>query len=90
MFNIITETCSIVIMNNTINKNYKTNEKGRINKQIIKDIYDISLPTTSVRLIASIGFFLEPIILTNILLKTGYSSTYITLEYGIINSYVMP
>lgn len=90
LFNIITETCSIVIMNNTINKNYKTNEKGRINKQIIKDIYDISLPTTSVRLIASIGFFLEPIILTNILLKTGYSSTYITLEYGIINSYVMP
>ena len=53
-------------------------------------ILNISIPTTSVRLISSVGFFLEPIILTSTLLATGFSSNYITLEYGIINSYIIP
>ena len=59
-------------------------------KYIIKEMLSISIPTTSVRLIASVGFFLEPIILTNTLLSTGYSPNYITMEYGIINSYIVP
>ena len=91
LFNIITEIISIVIMKKTIKKKYISNsDKGIIKKNIIKDIISISLPTTSVRLISSVGFFLEPIILTNILLKTGYTLNYITLEYGIINSYIIP
>ncbi len=91
LFNIITEIISIVIMKKTIKKKYiSNNDKGIIKKNIIKDIISISLPTTSVRLISSVGFFLEPIILTNILLKTGYTLNYITLEYGIINSYIIP
>lgn len=89
LFNVITETISILIMNKEIKKKYKL-KKAYINKNILKDIISISLPTTSVRLISSVGFFLEPIILTNILLKTGYNSNYITLEYGIINSYIIP
>lgn len=91
LFNVITEIISIVIMKKTIKKKYIYNsDKGIIKKNIIKDIISISLPTTSVRLISSVGFFLEPIILTNILLKTGYTLNYITLEYGIINSYIIP
>lgn len=91
LFNVITEIISIVIMKKTIKKKYISNsDKGIIKKNIIKDIISISLPTTSVRLISSVGFFLEPIILTNILLKTGYTLNYITLEYGIINSYIIP
>ena len=91
LFNIITEIISIVIMKKIIKKKYISNsDKGIIKKNIIKDIISISLPTTSVRLISSVGFFLEPIILTNILLKTGYTLNYITLEYGIINSYIIP
>lgn len=90
LFNLVTENLSIIIMNRQIKKKYTSNKKGYINKNIIKEIIKISLPTTLIRLISSIGFFLEPIILTNTLLKTGYSLNYITLEYGIINSYIIP
>ena len=41
-------------------------------------------------MIGSITYFFEPIILTNILKYVGYSSDFITLEYGIINGYVYP
>ena len=77
-------------MEKSIDKKYVHKEKGNINKKIIKEILNISIPTTSVRLISSVGFFLEPIILTSTLLATGFSSNYITLEYGIINSYIIP
>lgn len=90
LFNVITETSNILFMQKAINKKYISNKKGKVNKKIIKEILSISIPTTSVRLIASIGFFLEPIILTNTLLSSGYSPNYITMEYGIINSYIVP
>ena len=92
LFNIIIELVSINIMSNVIEKKYLKYDKSKysIDKTIIKDILKISVPTTMTRLISGIGFFLEPIILTNILLKTGYNLNYITLEYGIINSYVIP
>lgn len=56
----------------------------------IKDVLNISIPVTTTRIIGTIGYFFEPIILTYVLLKCGYSSSYITLEYGIINAFVMP
>lgn len=90
LFNVITESSNILFMQKVINKKYISNKKGKVNKKIIKEILSISIPTTSVRLIASIGFFLEPIILTNTLLSSGYSPNYITMEYGIINSYIVP
>ena len=90
LFNIVTELASIYLMNNRINKKYKSNSISRPNKKIIKDILNISIPTTSTRLISSLGFFLEPILLTTLLIKKGYTSNYITIEYGIINSYVLP
>lgn len=90
LFNVITESSNILFMQKVISKKYISNKKGKVNKKIIKEILSISIPTTSVRLIASIGFFLEPIILTNTLLSIGYSPNYITMEYGIINSYIVP
>lgn len=90
LFNVVTESSNILFMQKVISKKYISNKKGKANKKIIKEILSISIPTTSVRLIASIGFFLEPIILTNTLLSSGYSPNYITMEYGIINSYIVP
>ncbi len=91
LFNVLTEITSIIIMQKAIKKQYLKNEcKSVINIKIIKEILNISLPTTLVRLISSIGFFLEPIILTTTLIQTGFSSNYITLQYGIINSYIIP
>lgn len=89
--NCLSESLSIVTLllfmpNKTkINKN---DIKPDLNN--IKDIFSISIPTTTSRLISSIGLFLEPIIITFVFLKLGYQTTYITKEYGIISGYVLP
>lgn len=90
IFNVVTEITNIFMMQKSINKKYLAKEKGKFNIKLIKEILSISVPTTLVRLISSVGFFLEPIILTNTLLSTGFSANYITLEYGVINSYIIP
>ena len=38
-------------------------------------------------IIGNICYFLEPILLTNILLINGYSNDYILLQYGAYNAY---
>lgn len=89
--NIVSELSSIVVLFFFLPKNFKiTKEDISPNKKNIKDILNISIPTTGSRLIGNIGYFLEPIILTFFLLKTGYANTYIVKEYGILNGYVMP
>jgi len=89
--NVISEVTSILILFFFLPKNF-TLKKSDIkpNLQNIKDIMNISLPTTGSRLIGSISMFLEPIILTFILNKIGYSNNFIINEYGILNGYVMP
>ena len=62
----------------------------KLNHHNLKNIFSISIPTTGSRLIGSIGYFLEPIILTFALSKSGYSNFFIVREYGIINGYVLP
>lgn len=59
----------------------------KFNTSTTKSILNISIPTVSSRLIGNIGFFFEPIILTNILLFSGYSMNYILNEYGAYNAY---
>lgn len=62
----------------------------KTDKIILKDIFGIAIPSTGSRLIGSIVYFLEPIILAFFLTLRGYTTSYITLEYGIINGYVYP
>lgn len=89
--NIISELTSILILFFFLPKNFKIQKKDFIpNKQSLKDIFSISLPTTGSRLIGNIGYFLEPIILTNTLLHVGYNNNFIINEYGIISGYVLP
>ena len=57
------------------------------NKEDIRKVMNISVPATSSKIIGSISYFLEPIILTNVLLYVGYTKNYIIYEYGIINAY---
>lgn len=57
---------------------------------IFKKILGISIPLTSSRLIDSFTYFLEPIIMTSILLKKGLSVDQITIEYGMFTAYVLP
>ncbi len=91
LVNIISELTSIIILIFFVPKKITMTKKDIMpDKEIIKDVLNISIPTTSGRLIGSIGYFFEPIILTATLAKIGYSSVYIISEYGIINGYVLP
>ena len=67
-----------------------TKDDLKPNYLYIKDVLNISLPTTTSRIVGTIGYFFEPVILTFVLLKDGYTSSYITIQYGIINAYIMP
>lgn len=89
--NIISELTSILILFFFVPKNFTLKPADFVpNKHDLKDILGISIPTTASRLIGSIGYFFEPIILTFFLLKNGYSNSFIVTEYGILNGYVMP
>lgn len=57
---------------------------------LMNEILSISIPSLSGRLIGNICYFLEPIILTNILIFVGYTSTFVSSEYAIYNAYVIP
>lgn len=59
------------------------------NKSDIKKVMDICVPSTSSKIIGSISYFLEPIVLTNVLMYVGYSKDFIVYEYGVINAYAM-
>ena len=89
--NVISEFSSTIVLLFFIPKNITIKKEDlKIEKQYLKDSLHISIPTTTNRFIASIGYFLEPITLTTFLLKNNYTLTYITKEYGIISGYILP
>ena len=90
LINIFSEFSSIICLIIFLPKKKITIDNFKIDKFILKDILNISLSTTGSRLIGSISYFLEPIILTFILLKIGYTPESISHEYGIITGYVFP
>ena len=90
LINIFSELSSIICLIIFIpNKKIKLSD-FKLDKEIFKDILNISLNATGSRFIGSISYFLEPIILTFILLKCGYTNNYIVSEYGIITGYIFP
>lgn len=88
--NIISEITSIVILLFFLPKKITIKKEYFIPNKQINNILKIGIPSTSSRIIGCISYFLEPIIITNILAKVGYSNYLITTEYGIITGYVMP
>ena len=91
LVNIISETISFLVLFIFLpNKLNLTKQDINPNKQYIKNILNISIPNTTGRIITSIFYFFEPIILTFFLRNAGYTQEYITIEYGIIEGYVLP
>ena len=91
LFNVVSELLSIIILIFFIPKNIKiTKHDLKPDHTNVQDIFSVSIPTTAGRIINSIGGFLEPIIITFVLLSIGYSNDYITKEYGMISGFVFP
>lgn len=89
--NIVSELISILILFFFLPKGVKITKKDISPSKIyLKESLTIAIPNTASRLIGSIGYFLEPIILTSSLLYVGYSNHFIVTEYGIITGYVLP
>lgn len=90
LFNIISETVSIIIFLLFAPKNFIITKKDlKPDIKIVKEILSIAIPTTSSRIIGNIGYFFEPIVLTYTLTLVGYSNNFILNEYGIYNAYVL-
>ena len=89
--NIISELSSILILFLFIPKSFKL-RKCDIKPDLlnVKEILRIALPTTGGRIIGSIGYFFEPILITLSASISGTNSFYIIKQYGIIEGYVMP
>lgn len=87
LLTIISEICSIIVFFFFLPRKINLNTNILPSKDNISSILDISIPTVSGRLIGNIGYFFEPIILTNLLLFSGYSNSYILAEYGAYNAY---
>lgn len=89
--NIISEGISILVLFLFLPKKVIIKKSDLYpSKVYIRESLSIGIPNTTGRLIGSIGYFLEPIILTSTLLYIGYSKSFITREYGILSGYVMP
>ena len=87
--NAIGEVVSQLVMIYYFPKNKIKIDKYEINKEDIRKVMSISVPATTSKIIGSISYFLEPIVLTNMLLYVGYTKEYIIYEYGIINAYAL-
>ena len=89
--NVISEGASILILFIFLPKKIQIKKEDLVpRKDYMKESLSIGIPNTTGRLLGSIGYFLEPILLTTTLIVIGYPSKYITTEYGILSGYVMP
>ena len=87
--NIINESLSVFILSLFIEKKDFHINEFKIDTYTKEEILSTSIPFTSSRLIGTISYFFEPILITNLLLMNGYSSKFVTTEYGIITGYSM-
>lgn len=89
--NILSEITSIIVLFVFLPKQFSIKKEDlKPSKKNIKNVLNISVPSTGSRLLGNISYFFEPIIITNILLHIGYTNNFIITEYGILNGYVMP
>lgn len=61
----------------------------QLDSKMLSKLTQMSIPILSGRLIGNIGYFFEPIILTTFLLQKGLENSYIRLNYGYFQGYVI-
>jgi stage V sporulation protein B len=90
LITIVTEGASILTFILFLPKHAAINISDlKFDKSIASDLMDTSVPLISGKIIGSIGFFFEPIILSNTMKNIGYSQDAFIKEYGIYNGYSM-
>lgn len=91
LLTIFSESFSILIFTFFMPKKVNINKEDlKYSKEISHDILGLSIPTVSSRFIGNIGYFFEPIILTNLLIFSGYTSNYVITQYAAFNAYALP
>ena len=89
--NVISELSSIVVLYFFLPKHLQLKRSDfAFSKDYVKEAMHISIPSTASRFVGSIGYFLEPIILTSTLYFCGYSSSFVLKQYGILSGFVLP
>lgn len=90
LFNILSESVSIMMFMFFLPKDKNiTKDDIKLDYQEAKEILSISIPSVAGRLLGNVGFFLEPILLTNVLLYMKLPISYITQEYAVYNTYAI-
>ncbi|WP_374720245.1 stage V sporulation protein B [Parageobacillus toebii] len=63
---------------------------AKTGKETFASLMRIALPTTGSRLIGSLSWFLEPIVVANSLAMAGVATTLATKQYGQLTGYALP
>ena len=91
LMSILSEVVSILTLILFLPKKTRITKRDlKPSKTYLKSSLSIGIPTTLSKLVGSITYFLEPIILTSVLLYIGYKNSYIIKEYGILSGYSIP
>ncbi|MGN1352614.1 MAG: oligosaccharide flippase family protein, partial [Bacilli bacterium] len=91
LINVLSELVSSLVLIFFLPKQFKIERKDlKPSFTSMGNVLGTALPTTATRIIGTISFFFEPIILTYVLSLNGYSTNYIVTQYGVINGFVMP
>ncbi|RWR15227.1 stage V sporulation protein B [Siminovitchia fortis] len=59
-------------------------------KETFKELMQVALPTTGSRMIGSLSWFFEPIIVSQSLLLAGVAAGIATKQYGLLTGYALP
>ena len=90
LLGILPEISSILLFLKSAPKTKFRIDKSLFNIDITKEILGLCIPSTMGRIIGSVLYFIEPIVVMTFLLNAGYSKTFILNEYGTFNAYVIP
>ncbi|MFR1450118.1 MAG: oligosaccharide flippase family protein [Beduini sp.] len=85
----IGELASIIHLLSCIRPFSSTEIKTAYEPSLYLDFFRISLPMTGSRLLHSVTGFLEPVIITTLMLSMGFLPEHIQAQYGMMSGYVM-